>query len=116
MLTAGRHHGAANEPTVIADAKPPMKVVRDQVFGPVVSLLPYEHIEDVFGTVSAGHYGLQTGIFTTSMELAIRAARSLRTRGRNPQRFIDLAHRSASIWRGQGFRRWPRDRDTRSVI
>ena len=81
MLTGGKRHGAAIEPTVIADAKPAMKVVCDEVFGPVVSLLPYDDVGDVFRTVSSGRFGLQTGIFTASMELAIRAVRSLRTGG-----------------------------------
>jgi len=81
VLTGGKRHGAAIEPTVIADAKPAMKVVCDEVFGPVVTLLPYDDIEEVFRTVSEGRFGLQTGIFTASMELAIRAVRSLRTGG-----------------------------------
>jgi len=81
VLTGGKRHGAAIEPTVIADAKPAMKVVCDEVFGPVVSLLPYDDVEEVFRTVSEGRFGLQTGIFTASMELAIRAVRSLRTGG-----------------------------------
>jgi acyl-CoA reductase-like NAD-dependent aldehyde dehydrogenase len=80
VLAGGKRHGAAVEPTVIADAKPTMKVVCDEVFGPVVSLLPYD-VDEVFGTVSAGRYGLQTGIFTASMALAIRAVRSLRSGG-----------------------------------
>ena len=81
VLTGGKRHGAAIEPTVIADAKPAMKVVCDEVFGPVVSLLPYDDVDEVFRAVSHGRYGLQTGIFTASMELAIRAVRSLRTGG-----------------------------------
>ncbi len=81
VLTGGKRHGAAIEPTVIADAKPAMKVVCDEVFGPVVSLLPYDDVDEVFRNVSAGRFGLQTGIFTTSMELAICAVRSIRTGG-----------------------------------
>jgi acyl-CoA reductase-like NAD-dependent aldehyde dehydrogenase len=81
VLVGGKRHGAAIEPTVIADAAPSMKVVCEEVFGPVVSLLPYNSADDVFGTVSAGRYGLQTGIFTGSLELGIRAVRSLRTGG-----------------------------------
>jgi acyl-CoA reductase-like NAD-dependent aldehyde dehydrogenase len=81
VLAGGKRHGGAVEPTVIADAKPAMKVVCDEVFGPVVSLLPYDDVDEVFRTVSAGRYGLQTGIFTASMALGIRAVRSLRTAG-----------------------------------
>jgi acyl-CoA reductase-like NAD-dependent aldehyde dehydrogenase len=81
ILTGGKRHGSQIEPTVIADAKPDMKVVCDEVFGPVISLLPYDDIDDVFRSVSASRFGLQTGIFTKSTELAIRAVRSLRTGG-----------------------------------
>jgi acyl-CoA reductase-like NAD-dependent aldehyde dehydrogenase len=81
VLTGGKRHGAQIEPTVIADATPTMKVVCDEVFGPVVSVLPYDDIEDVFRFVSESRFGLQTGIFTKSTEMAIRAVRSLRTGG-----------------------------------
>jgi acyl-CoA reductase-like NAD-dependent aldehyde dehydrogenase len=81
VLTGGGRHGAQIEPTVIADAKPSMKVVCDEVFGPVISLLPYDDINDVFRIVSESRFGLQTGIFTASTEMAIRAVRSLRTGG-----------------------------------
>jgi acyl-CoA reductase-like NAD-dependent aldehyde dehydrogenase len=81
VLTGGKRHGAQIEPTVIAGVKPEMKVVCDEVFGPVVSLLPYDDIDEVFRAVSESRFGLQTGIFTKSMELAIRAVRRLRTGG-----------------------------------
>jgi len=81
VLTGGKRHGAQIEPTVIADAKPNMKVVCDEVFGPVVTLVPYDDVDQVFDAISAGRFGLQTGVFTASMELAIRAVRNLRTGG-----------------------------------
>ena len=81
VLTGGKRQGAAIEPTVIADANPSMKVVCNEVFGPVVSLLPYDDIDAVFRTVSEGRFGLQTGVFTKSMDIAMRAVRNLRTGG-----------------------------------
>ena len=81
VLTGGKRQGAAIEPTVIADANPSMKVVCNEVFGPVVSLLPYDDIDAVFHTVSEGRFGLQTGVFTKSMDIAMRAVRNLRTGG-----------------------------------
>jgi acyl-CoA reductase-like NAD-dependent aldehyde dehydrogenase len=74
ILTGGKRSGAQIEPTVIAGVKPEMKVVCDEV-------APYEDIDDVFSTVSESRFGLQTGIFTASTALAIRAVRSLRTGG-----------------------------------
>jgi acyl-CoA reductase-like NAD-dependent aldehyde dehydrogenase len=81
VVTGGKRHDAQIEPTVLAGVKPDMKVVCDEVFGPVISLLPYDDIDEVFRTVSESRFGLQTGIFTKSMELAIRAVRNLRTGG-----------------------------------
>jgi acyl-CoA reductase-like NAD-dependent aldehyde dehydrogenase len=99
VLTGGKRHGAAIEPTVIADARPTMKVVCDEVFGPVVSLMPYHDVDDVFSTISAGPFGLQTGIFTTSTELAIRAVRGLRTGGVIINGSSTWPHRPARLWR-----------------
>jgi len=81
LLAGGTRRGAQLDPTVLADVTPAMKVVCEEVFGPVVSLLPYENIDDVFRIVSEGRYGLQTGVFTASMATAIRAVRNLRTGG-----------------------------------
>jgi acyl-CoA reductase-like NAD-dependent aldehyde dehydrogenase len=81
VLTGGGRHGAQIEPTVISGVKPEMKVVCEEVFGPVISLLPYDDIDAVFRAISDSRFGLQTGIFTASTELAIRAVRSLRTGG-----------------------------------
>lgn len=81
VITGGNRHGAQLEPTVIADAKPTMKVVCDEVFGPLISLLPYDDIDDVFRFVSESRFGLQTGIFTKSTEIAIRAVRNIRSGG-----------------------------------
>jgi acyl-CoA reductase-like NAD-dependent aldehyde dehydrogenase len=81
VVTGGKRHGAQLQPTVIAGAKPDMKVVCEEVFGPVISLAPYDDIDAVFRNVSESRFGLQTGIFTASTELAIRAVRNLRTGG-----------------------------------
>jgi acyl-CoA reductase-like NAD-dependent aldehyde dehydrogenase len=81
ILTGGRRHGAQIEPTVMAGVKPEMKVVCDEVLGPVISLLPYDDIDAVFRMVSESRFGLQTGIFTKSTELAIRAVRNIRSGG-----------------------------------
>ena len=81
VMTGGKRHGAQIEPTVIAGVKPDMKVVCDEVFGPVISIAAYDDIDAVFKTVSDSRFGLQTGIFTASTALAIRAVRSLRTGG-----------------------------------
>ena len=81
VLAGGKRKGAQIEPTVLADVDPAQKVVCDEVFGPVISLMPYDDIDAVFRTVSNIRFGLQTGVFTKSKEIAIRAVRNIRTGG-----------------------------------
>lgn len=77
----GNRTGAQVEPTLLVDVDPSMKVVCEEVFGPVLSVQRYDDIEPVFRLVSDLRLGLQCGIFTNSMPLALRAVRSLRTGG-----------------------------------
>lgn len=81
VLTGGRRHGTAFEPTLLTDVKPSMKVVCEEVFGPVVNVIPYKALDEVITAVNAGPYGLQTGIFTRSNEITFKAIRSLRVGG-----------------------------------
>ncbi len=81
VLTGGTRHGAALEPTVLVDVAPGMKVVCEEVFGPVVSILPYDDFDAVCAAVSASRFGLQCGVFTQSVATAIRAVRRIRTGG-----------------------------------
>jgi acyl-CoA reductase-like NAD-dependent aldehyde dehydrogenase len=69
------------EPTVLGDVKPEMRVVCGEVFGPVVSIQRFTDIDAVFERIAGSRFGLQCGIFTRSLELAIRAVRVLRTGG-----------------------------------
>jgi acyl-CoA reductase-like NAD-dependent aldehyde dehydrogenase len=81
MLTGGKRKGAQFEPTVLIDVKPAMKVVCEEVFGPVISVMPYDDFDAVCREISGSRYGLQCGVFTRSIETAIRAVRSIRTGG-----------------------------------
>ncbi len=81
ILTGGERKGAQLQPTVLVDVKPTMKVVCDEVFGPVVSIVPYKDFDEVCRTISESRFGLQCGVFTKSMDLAIRAVRTIRTGG-----------------------------------
>jgi acyl-CoA reductase-like NAD-dependent aldehyde dehydrogenase len=81
LLTGGSRNGAQVEPTVLGDVKPEMRVVCGEVFGPVVSIQRFTDIDAVFERIAGSRFGLQCGIFTRSLELAIRAVRVLRTGG-----------------------------------
>lgn len=81
LLTGGGRKGAQVEPTVLTGVSGDMKVVCEEVFGPVVSLQQFDDVETVFDLVSASPFGLQCGIFTGRLDLAMRAVRRLRTGG-----------------------------------
>jgi acyl-CoA reductase-like NAD-dependent aldehyde dehydrogenase len=76
-----RRNGAQYAPTVLTDVRPRMRVVCDEVFGPVLSVQRYADLEAVFEAISAAPYGLQCGVFTKSLDIGLRAVRSLRVGG-----------------------------------
>ncbi len=78
-LCGARRDGAAVWPTVLIGVKPKMRVVCEEVFGPVVSLLPYEDLDAALDAVNDSPWGLASGIFTRSLDVALLAARRLRT-------------------------------------
>jgi len=81
VVTGGKRSGAAFEPTVLTDVRPDMKVVCEEVFGPVINVIPYADIDDAFAAINAGTYGLHAGVFTKSNELTFAAFRKLRVGG-----------------------------------
>lgn len=81
ILAGGTRHDAAYAPTLLADVRPDMKVVCEEVFGPVASLVAYDDLDRVVEEISANRYGLQCGVFTDSTALAISLAKRLRTGG-----------------------------------
>ncbi|WP_040977996.1 aldehyde dehydrogenase family protein [Oceanobacillus jeddahense] len=73
----GKREGTAYHPTVLTNVNQDMKVVCEEVFGPVVSVIPYESIDAVLQEVNHSDYGLQAGIFTANFNFAMRAVREL---------------------------------------
>jgi acyl-CoA reductase-like NAD-dependent aldehyde dehydrogenase len=76
-VLAGGEEGGLIRPTVIADAKPHMKVASEEVFGPVCTVAPYDTLEEGLELANGTKYGLQAGIFTGSLASALAAARGL---------------------------------------
>jgi acyl-CoA reductase-like NAD-dependent aldehyde dehydrogenase len=77
ILTGGELEGDLIRPTVIANARPDLKVSCEEVFGPVVTVNPYESIDDAIELANSTKYGLQGGIFTGSLQTAMKAAQEL---------------------------------------
>jgi acyl-CoA reductase-like NAD-dependent aldehyde dehydrogenase len=66
------------KPTVFADAKDGMTVVREEIFGPVVVAMPFEDLDDVIARANATAYGLAAGVWTRDLKTAHSVAAGIR--------------------------------------
>ena len=77
ILTGGAADGPFFTPTLLSRTTPEMKVRCEEVFGPVVTISPYETYEDALAEVNNSKYGLQAGVFTNDINRAMQAHRTL---------------------------------------
>jgi acyl-CoA reductase-like NAD-dependent aldehyde dehydrogenase len=76
-LTEIKRDGALLWPVVLADPDATLPVVCREVFAPVVSLLSYRDLDEAIALANSTDYGLQAGIFTASLAVALDASRRL---------------------------------------
>ncbi len=65
-------------PTVFDDVTPEMTIAREEIFGPVVSVLEFDGVEDAIAKANATTFGLAAGVWTRDVSRAHRVARALR--------------------------------------
>lgn len=75
----GLETGFFVRPTVFSDVTPDMTIAREEIFGPVLSILPYDDEEDAVRIANDTVYGLAGGVWSGDPERAQRVARRLRT-------------------------------------
>jgi acyl-CoA reductase-like NAD-dependent aldehyde dehydrogenase len=81
ILVGGDRVGASISPTVVVGAREEARIVCEEVFGPVVVVLPYEDLDEAIARANASPYGLQAAIFTSSLAAAFAAATKLQAGG-----------------------------------
>jgi len=81
VLTGGKREDPFYHPTVLAKTSPEMKVRCMEIFGPVITVQPYQTFEEALAEVNNSEYGLQAGVFTSSIERAMLAHRELEVGG-----------------------------------
>lgn len=67
-LLAGKREGAMFYPTILTETRPDMKVSCEEVFAPVVTVMPYKEWDEAIATINNTEYGLQAGVFTNDMK------------------------------------------------
>jgi acyl-CoA reductase-like NAD-dependent aldehyde dehydrogenase len=77
-LTGGAYSdGAFYRPTIFTEVRPAMRIAREEIFGPFVSILPVASYEEAVQVANATEYGLSTALFTEDMRLVFRAMRDI---------------------------------------
>jgi acyl-CoA reductase-like NAD-dependent aldehyde dehydrogenase len=79
ITTGDYSEGAFYKPTIFTDVAPSMRIAREEVFGPFISILPVASYEEAIQVANATEYGLSTAIFTENTRLTFRAMRDIQS-------------------------------------
>jgi len=79
VVMGGSREGALMQPTIVADVSPEMKIFRDEVFGPLISVAAVDDLDEAIKLSAVGGYGLAASIFTSDVGKATRFARSVKS-------------------------------------
>ncbi|WP_040700210.1 aldehyde dehydrogenase [Nocardia vinacea] len=78
LIPAGLEKGAFVSPTVFADVTNSMRIAREEIFGPVASVLAYDTVDQAIAIANDSDYGLHGGVFTEDPERAAYVARRVK--------------------------------------
>ncbi len=84
LVTGGRRpqgleRGYYFEPTLLVNVDNQSRVAQEEIFGPVVVVIPYRDLDDAIAMANASDYGLNGAVFTHDADKAYQIARSIRT-------------------------------------
>lgn len=71
--------GAFYEPTILVNVKNSMRIAQEEVFGPVLVIIPFHSEEEVIAMANDSEYGLGGAVFTKDISRAFRVARAVET-------------------------------------
>ncbi len=81
LLTGGNRAGSKGffiEPTVFADVTDDMTICKEEIFGPVMSILKFKDIDEVITRANNSEYGLGAGVVTQNLNNALKISNALR--------------------------------------
>ncbi|WP_181347499.1 aldehyde dehydrogenase family protein [Thalassobacillus sp. CUG 92003] len=81
IKSGGKREGPLLSPTIMTNVDHNMKIIADEVFAPIVSVVPFETETEVVAMANDSRYGLQAGVFTHDINRALRVADQLEMGG-----------------------------------
>ncbi|KAL1889537.1 aldehyde dehydrogenase (NAD(P)(+)) ald5 [Ceratocystis pirilliformis] len=81
LVTGGARHGDTGyfiKPTIFADVKPDMKIMREEIFGPVCAIAKFKDEQEVIDLGNDSEYGLAAAVHTKDLNTAIRISNSMK--------------------------------------
>lgn len=81
ILLGGECTGAMFAPTVLGNTRPEMRVNREELFAPVVTVTPYDTFDEAIRLANDTDYGLQSGVFTQNVNRILRAFEEIHVGG-----------------------------------
>ena len=79
LTSSGLNDGYFFEPTIFGDAHGKMRIAQEEIFGPVVSMIPADSLENALEISNSVAYGLSSAIYTRDVNRAFKAMRDLQT-------------------------------------
>ncbi len=78
-LPEGVNKGAFVKPTVFTGVNNAMRIAQEEIFGPVVCVIPYGEVEAAIGIANDTYYGLSGGVYTKDRDVGVEVAKRIRT-------------------------------------
>jgi acyl-CoA reductase-like NAD-dependent aldehyde dehydrogenase len=79
VVSGGSAHGPCYEPTVLLGVTPAMRIYAEESFGPVVTIVPVDGVDEAVRVANDTEYGLSSAVFSSDLEAATEVARRLET-------------------------------------
>ena len=81
-VVAGAGHSASDglfvRPTILTDVRPDMEIATEEIFGPVLAVMPFDSEEEAVTLANDTDYGLAAAVWTSNLERAHRVAQQMR--------------------------------------
>jgi vanillin dehydrogenase len=79
VITGGKARGLYFQPTVLTNVTPEMRVYSEESFGPIVSIVPVDGVDEAIRVANDTEYGLSSAVFSRDVDTAMAVARQLQT-------------------------------------